>query len=320
MLSDLTHQVGGNAKLGELEEKGCFTSSSDNDSTTQLAKSVESKSDESDSGPTHFSESKDKSEPEGLVDTFNTIGEEIINQSSEDGIGDVVVRRASSRSGPRPTTFPLCLLQPEVVGSSPEAQQYFRQQQEVLEEMGRQGSLQMDVTDLRALTSPESLAGGNEFEDNEAEDSGRETRSNLRKLVKSSSSYENIYDGADLQAANSEDTPTTSQLASSLGDPFSTKTHLPPDMCSSFENLYMKAQEPDQKLVHEADLLAGEILEEAVQEAVQEGVLECPTSLSTPTSPTSSGTHPSQVDDDRELVSSQCEDTKNSGTAGILVM
>lgn len=320
MVSGVTHQAGGEAKLDELEEKGCFTSSPNKVSATQLAKSIESKSDEKDSELKHFNKSKDISETEGLVDTFNTIGEASVDEASEDGIGDVVVRRASSRSGPRPTTFPLCLLQPEVVGSSPEAQQYFRQQQEVLEEMGRQGSLQMDVTDLRALTSPESLAGGNDFEDNEAEDSSRETRSNLRKLVKSSSSYENLYDGADLQAASSEDTPTTSQLTSSLGDPFNTKTHLPPEMCSSFENLYMKAKEADEKLVHEASLLAGEILDEAVQEAVQEGGVDSPTSLGTATFHTSSGNHSQQVNVDSELQGCQHEDTIKSGTAGILVM
>nr|XP_027219017.1 ankyrin-3-like isoform X9 [Penaeus vannamei] len=163
----------------------------------------------------------------------------------------------------------------------------------------------------------ESLAGGNEFEDNEAEDSSRETRSNLRKLVKSSSSYENLYDGADLQAASSEDTPTTSQLTSSLGDPFSTKTHLPPEMCSSFENLYMKAREADEKLVHEANLLAGEILDEAVQEAVQEGV-DSSTSLSPATLHASSGTHSQQVNDDSELQVCQHEDTIKSGTADVV--
>lgn len=319
MVSGVTHQAGGEAKLDELEEKVGFTSSPNRVSATQLAKSVESKSDEKDSEFKHFNKSTDISETEGLIDTFNTLGEASVDEASEDSIGDVVVRRTSSRSGPRPTTFPLCLLQPEVVGSSPEAQQYFRQQQEVLEEMGRQGSLQMDVTDLRALTSPESLAGGNEFEDNEAEDSSRETRSNLRKLVKSSSSYENLYDGADLQAASSEDTPTTSQLTSSLGDPFSTKTHLPPEMCSSFENLYMKAREADEKLVHEASLLAGEILDEAVQEAAQESV-DSNTSLSPATLHTSSGTHSQQVNDDSEVQVYQHEDIIKSGTAGILVM
>lgn len=40
-------------------------------------------------------------------------------------------------------------------------------------------------------------------------------------------------------------------------------------MCSSFENLYQKAQSADEKVVREADFLAAEILEEAVQEAAR---------------------------------------------------
>lgn len=59
-----------------------------------------------------------------------------------------------------------------------------------------------------------------------------------RKLVKSSSSYENLYDAANLEARVSEDHPPTSTLTRTLGDPIM-KTILPPELCSSFENIYM---------------------------------------------------------------------------------
>ncbi|KAG7157302.1 hypothetical protein Hamer_G005704 [Homarus americanus] len=281
--------------------------------------SLSTMSDKSDDELIKFNKCDKTCEPDSSVSTFITHGNENSSKPTHDEVDSVVVRRESSRSGPRPTTFPLCLLQPEVVSSSPEAQQYFRQQQEVLEEMGRQGHLQMDVTDLRDLTSPESLAESNEFEDNEAEEMDRDARRNHRKLVKSSSSYENLYDGADLKAAESEDAPPTLQLANSLGDPFTTKTQLPPDMCSSFENLYMKAQKADDRIVHEADLLSAAILEEAVHEAVQEGQLQS-TTLNIMASPASSGTEsPVQgLSSDYEgILHSSSEEF---GTAGILVM
>ncbi|XP_050687562.1 ankyrin-3-like isoform X42 [Eriocheir sinensis] len=184
---------------------------------------------------------------------------------SSDVLGNVVLRRELIKSGPRPTTFPLCLLQPEVVSSSPEAQQYFQQQQEVLEEMGHP----MDVTDLKDLTLPESMAEEEEIKNSGAEEKGSDDGQSQNKLDKSSS-YENIYDKADLAAAKCEDTPSTAQLSYSLGDPFTTKTQLPPEMCSSFENLYLKTQVADEKVVRKANFLAAEILEEAVQEAAQD--------------------------------------------------
>lgn len=182
---------------------------------------------------------------------------------SSDVLGNVVLRREFIKSGPRPTTFPLCLLQPEVISSSPEAQQYFQQQQEVLEEMGHQ----MDVTDLKDLTVPESMAVEDGNKNTGTKEKGNDFWLSQNKLDKSSS-YENIYDQADLAAAICEDTPSTAQLT--LGDPFTTKTQLPPEMCSSFENLYLKTQVADEKVVHKADFLAAEILEEAVQEAAQD--------------------------------------------------
>lgn len=184
---------------------------------------------------------------------------------SSDVLGNVVLRRELIKSGPRPTTFPLCLLQPEVVSSSPEAQQYFQQQQEVLEEMGHP----MDVNDLKDLTLPESMAEEDEIKNNGPEEKGSDAGQSQNKLDKSSS-YENIYDKADLAAAKCEDTPSTAQLSYSLGDPFTTKTQLPPEMCSSFENLYLKTQVADEKVVRKANFLAAEILEEAVQEAAQD--------------------------------------------------
>lgn len=196
-----------------------------------------------------------------VVVKFNEKG---YTRLSSDVLGNVVLRRESNKSGPRPTTFPLCLLQPEVIGSSPEAQQYFQQQQEVLEELGHQ----MDVTDLKGLTAPESMTEEDESKSNGAEEMGSDAGQSHKKLDRSSS-YENIYDTADLRAAKCEDAPSTSQLSSSLGDPFTTKTQLPPEMCSSFENIYLKAQAADEQVVREADFLAAEILEEAVQEAAR---------------------------------------------------
>lgn len=190
--------------------------------------------------------------------------EKSCTRPSSDILGNVILRQESNRSGPRPTTFPLCLLQPEVISSSPEAKQSFQQQQEVFEEMGHQ----LDVTDLKGLTAPESVAEKDGNENNGAEEVSSDAGQSQRKLFKSSS-YENIYDRADLRAAECEDTPSTSQLSSSLGDPFTTKTQLPPEMCSSFENLYLKEQPAKEKVVLEADLLAADILEEAVQEAAR---------------------------------------------------
>lgn len=176
----------------------------------------------------------------------------------------VVLRESNRSSGPRPTTFPLCLLQSEVVSDTPEAEQYYRQQQEVLLELGHTGPVTRGIEDLTnpKLSQPLSQSSG-------SEDSEREFGQTSRKLVKSSSSYENLYDGADLRAAESHDAPGTVQLKGSLGDPFTTRTQLPPHMCSSFENLYMKAVEADPAMAREADLLAGEILEEAVLEVAR---------------------------------------------------
>ena len=185
---------------------------------------------------------------------------------ASDACGNVVLRRDLIKGGPRPTTFPLCLLQPEVVNSSPVAQQYFQQQQEVLEEMGHQGY-------LKGLMLPKSLA------EDESKDHGVESSDagQSHGLLNKESSYENIYDGADLRAAKCEDTPSTAQLTSSLGDPFITKTQLPPEMCSSFENLYFKARTVNKNIVREADYLAAEILEEAVQEAAHAGQMRLAT-------------------------------------------
>lgn len=65
-----------------------------------------------------------------------------------------------------------------------------------------------------------------------------------RKLIKSSSSYENIYDKANLQATLSEEAPSTEHLSEVLGDPIH-KTVLPPEMCSSFENIYMSNEKEE---------------------------------------------------------------------------
>lgn len=185
--------------------------------------------------------------------------EEKYTELSSDILGNVVLRRESNKSGPRPTTFPLCLLQPEVISSSPEAHKYIQQ----LEEMG-----QVDVTELKGLNVPESMTEEDERKNNGAEEMGSDAGQSCRKLSKSSS-YENLYDRADLRAAACEDTPSTAKLSSTLGDPFTTKTQLPPEMCSSFENLYQKAQSADEKVVREADYLAAGILEEAIQEAAR---------------------------------------------------
>lgn len=318
---DEMHQRDGDAELlDEFVETNCLlpevkTNSESKKSSGSFSAMSNKRANELDK----FDESDKAYETQSSVGTSNTHGKASSSEPAHDAVGNVVVLRESSRSGPRPTTFPLCLLQPEVVSSSPEAQQYFRQQQEVLEEMGRQGHLQMDVTDLRDLTSPESLAEGNESEDNEVEEVDHAVRQNCRKLVKSSSSYENLYDGADLRAAGSEDAPSTLQLTSSLGDPFTTKTQLPPKMCSSFENLYMKAKEADDNIIHEADLLAVEILEEAVQEAVQEGQVQS-TTLGVTASPPPSSTEFSvqglAFHHKGMLQSSSVE----PGAAGILVM
>lgn len=189
-------------------------------------------------------------------DTASSSDQKHDTRPSSDALGNVVLRRDLIKGGPRPTTFPLCLLQPEVVNSSSVALQYIQQQQEVLEEMGHQGY-------LKGLSLAED-----ESKDNRTESS--DTRQS-HGLSNKESSYENIYDGADLIAAKCEDTPSTAQLTSSLGDPFTTKTQLPPEMCSSFENIYFKAQAVDENIVREADYLAAEILEEAVQEAAREG-------------------------------------------------
>lgn len=70
-----------------------------------------------------MSESANASETESSDSCDVTRRHDNSQDLSHDVGQNVVLRRESSRSGPRPTTFPLCLLQPEVVSSSPEAQQ-----------------------------------------------------------------------------------------------------------------------------------------------------------------------------------------------------
>lgn len=211
-----------------------------------------------------------------LSEDSQEIGPGYTNESVSSESGGLVVRRTSGRSGPRPITFPLCLLQPEAT-TSPEAREYFRQQQEMLEEMGRQGLMQMDVADLTALTLPENLIAESVYESGDIEETTYPPDAHLRrrqqrKLIKSSSSYENLYDGADLKSASDDIAPDTVKLAEALGDPFNTKTMLPPKMCSSFENIYMKSDgsEGTKFCQEQADTLAVEILETAINEAAHE--------------------------------------------------
>ena len=131
----------------------------------------------------------------------------------------------------RPLTFPQCLLQAEKQCDSPASELYFQEQEEALKDMARFG---IDV-----INSDNSENEGS----NNAIATLKTDEINVdRKLVKSSSSYENLYDLANLEVATSDDTPPIAQLTETLGEPTS-KTLLPPEMCSSFENIYMETKE-----------------------------------------------------------------------------
>ena len=76
------------------------------------------------------------------------------------------------------------------------------------------------------------------------DNSDSDLKINMRKQIRSSSSYENLYDKADLSLAFQNDKPTSKELEENAGAPFDTKQQLPPEMCSSFENLYMGSKIP----------------------------------------------------------------------------
>ena len=105
---------------------------------------------------------------------------------------------------------------------------YFQQQEKAIQDMARCGI---------AITATEEIIPENEG-CNITFDQENNAADNPRKLVKSSSSYENIYDKADLENVHSDDKPSAAKLAETLGDP-RTKTVLPSELCSSFENIYM---------------------------------------------------------------------------------
>ena len=146
----------------------------------------------------------------------------------EEACEQSVILRGKEKIGPRPITFPLCLLQNENNSSNIEIGNSI--DESILEDiLGEKGI----EDDLKIIT----FVQGTDENSLEKID---------RKKVRSSSSYENIYDTADLSVTQSDEQLSTEKLQSIIGAPFDTKTQLPPEMCSSFENIYMDGKKQDE--------------------------------------------------------------------------
>ena len=138
------------------------------------------------------------------------------------------MRNSSNRTGgsSRPLTFPQCLLDANEMPCTPETRLYLEEQEEALKDMALCGiSVQSDSSESEGSSQTLPLTSDCKFAQT--------------PCTALSSSFETIYDKANLENVSPLDTPSTDQLSKTLGDP-KTKTLLPAEMCSSFENIYMR--------------------------------------------------------------------------------